>query len=294
MENQSSTSSLPPLDALFRESWALYRGRFSRLIGTTFIPILTSFIGGLFLVSGVGVLVGLGIIFIIAGIVLNLIAYIAVIYIFKDDVNIGRAYRLASQKFFPYLWIVILTSLITLGGFILAVIPGIIFSVWFTLAPFILVAEDKRGLEAALKSKEYIQGHWWAVLGRLIVFVVVLLVISFAVLLPAGLISKEAADIVNVVLQIVLLPFAFAFGYVLYRQFVTLKPGLATAPLTTKKGFFIFSAILGLVAPIIIIVLTGLAFFLNIFKLGSQVNQGFDLPPPPDNFEQSDNPQNNF
>jgi len=281
--NDQQKISLPDIGTLFRESWALYRGRFPRLIGTTFVPLLTSFIGGLFIASGVTALAGLGIIFIIAGIVLSLISYVAVIYIFKDNLNIGRAYRVASQKFFPYLWIVILSSLITLGGYILAVIPGIIFSVWFILAPFILVVEDKRGLEAVLKSKEYIQGHWWAVLGRIIVLTVVLLAVSFALLLPASLIGKEVADIVNLVLQIILLPFAFGFGYVLYKQFTTLKPGLVTAPLATKKGFFIFSAILGLLAPIIVILIAGFTFFLGIFQLGSQVDENFNLPPPEDN-----------
>ena len=293
--NDQQKISLPDIGTLFRESWALYRGRFPRLIGTTFVPLLTSFMGGLFIAFGTAALVGLGIIFIIAGIVLSLISYIAVIYIFKDNLSIGRAYRVASQRFFPYFWIIILSSLITLGGFILAVIPGIIFSVWFTLAPFILVVEDKRGLEAVLKSKEYIQGHWWAVLGRIIVLTIVLLAVSFALLLPASLIGKEVADIVNVVLQIILLPFAFGFGYVLYKQFAALKPGLVTAPLATKKGFFIFSAVLGLLAPAIIIAIAGLAFVLNIFKLGSQLelDQNSNLPPA-DSFEQLDNSQDNL
>jgi len=46
------------------------------------------------------------------------------------------------------------------GGFLFLIIPGIIFLVWFIFAQFIIFAEDDRGMNAILKSKEYVRGKW--------------------------------------------------------------------------------------------------------------------------------------
>lgn len=55
-------------------------------------------------------------------------------------------------------------------GFLLLVIPGIIFAVWFSFSQFILISEGL-GVRASLaKSKKLVKGRFWQVLGRLIVF----------------------------------------------------------------------------------------------------------------------------
>jgi len=292
--NDQQKVSLPDIDVLFRETWALYKSRFRTLISISLVPTLVSFMGGL-LIGGSGTsvapsyaMIGLGVLLVALGVVLGILSYLATIYALRDTIKVFDAYRAALRRLFAYLWIVVLNGLMVLGGFIMGVIPGVIFSIWFIFAPFILVVEDKRGLDAILKSKELVRGEWWPVFGRIIILTVAILAITFLILLPIAFLGETAVNLGNVVLQIFLLPYVFAFGYILYRQFTALKPDLMGAPVAAKKGFFVFSAILGLLVPIILIATVGLTFVLNILKSGSQLNQDFNLPPT-NSLEQSDN-----
>jgi len=73
----------------------------------------------------------------------------------------GYALKLALVSF--------LVGLIVVGGLILLIIPGIVFSVWFAFARF-GIAEKKLGIGASLKeSKSLVTGRFWEVFGRLFV-----------------------------------------------------------------------------------------------------------------------------
>jgi hypothetical protein len=62
-----------------------------------------------------------------------------------------------------------LMFLIILGGMILLIIPGIIFSIWFTFSKFIYV-DQGLGIKASLgKSRELFKGRFWSVYWRLFV-----------------------------------------------------------------------------------------------------------------------------
>lgn len=61
----------------------------------------------------------------------------------------------------------LLTGLAVLGGFILLVIPGIIFGAWFSLAGFTMVAENLGPVDSMKRSKELVKGHMAETLGIL-------------------------------------------------------------------------------------------------------------------------------
>ncbi|MFA5937245.1 MAG: hypothetical protein WC822_05230, partial [Candidatus Paceibacterota bacterium] len=63
----------------------------------------------------------------------------------------------------------ILNGLAILGGFILLVIPGIIFSIWFSFTTYAVVLDNARGTAALSASKKLVVGRWWAVLVRLFI-----------------------------------------------------------------------------------------------------------------------------
>jgi len=72
------------------------------------------------------------------------------------------------------LWMFFLLSLviflILLGGYILIVIPGIIFTIWFYFSGTFFV-DKGLGVKASLsKSRELIKGKFWQVFGRAIIF----------------------------------------------------------------------------------------------------------------------------
>jgi len=85
----------------------------------------------------------------------------------------------------PLIWVGLLAGFVGAGGFLLFVIPGIVFTVWFCFAQFVLVREDLRGMDALLKSREYVRGKGGKVALRLLlVWAVTLLLVAVPVAGP--------------------------------------------------------------------------------------------------------------
>jgi hypothetical protein len=88
----------------------------------------------------------------------------------KESVDVKRIYTFALKNLWKFSLLVVLVFLVSLGGFILLIIPGIIFGTWFSFSNFIFV-DKGLGVKASMgKSRELVKGRFWAVLGRLLVF----------------------------------------------------------------------------------------------------------------------------
>ena len=57
-----------------------------------------------------------------------------------------------------------------LFGFVLLIVPGLLFVVWFAFAKFINLEKGSGIKESLAKSKELVKGIYWKILGRLIIF----------------------------------------------------------------------------------------------------------------------------
>ncbi len=288
--SSSVRAPLPAVGALFGGAWSLYKSRFGTLIGIVAVPLLLSFasvlvaaFGGAGFVTGMSVWIA-GIVGIVGGI-LSVVAYIGLVYALREPIGFGAAYRRGFSRFFSYIWVSILMTLIVIGGYVMGIIPGIVFSVWFVFGTFTLLLEEKRGMEAILRSKEYVRGYWWPVFGRMLLMMLAAFAIALIIGIPAGSFSGKPDEEVNVigalasaVMQILLTPFIVAFLYTLYEHLRGAKPELAASPIPAKgKGFFIFSAILGIIAPIILFV-AGFALLSALFL--SKAATSFDLSEP--------------
>lgn len=135
-----------------------------------------------------------------------------------------------------YFWVSLLSGLIALGGFILFIIPGVIFSLWYTFAPFVAILEKKRGMEALRESKKMVQGRWWTVFGYFLVLGILFFLVSFAVQIiasiPAMIVDTAAtqafASVVSSLANFVLSPLMLIASILFYH---TLKDH----PVTTHK-----------------------------------------------------------
>lgn len=87
----------------------------------------------------------------------------------KEALNEKILYTESWRDTAPFLWISILMSLIIMAGTILLVIPGLIFTIWYLFSLYIFAIEGKRGYGALQRSKELVQGRFWAVVWRLVV-----------------------------------------------------------------------------------------------------------------------------
>lgn len=77
-------------------------------------------------------------------------------------------YTASLAVFWQSLWVSILKGIVVVVGTLLFIIPGIIFSIWYSFALFGVVLESERGWAAMKSSKKLVQGRWWEVVWKLL------------------------------------------------------------------------------------------------------------------------------
>lgn len=171
--------TLPGAMAILKEAFSIYKNKQSVLLGIVAVPVLldvmfnylTGDISGVptwLKTNSTAVIVGVAALIVVYAVV-SLWGYLAVLSALRDD-NLGvtGAYRAGRSKIFSSAWVSILTALIVMLGFLMFIIPGVIFSVWYSFAVFVLVFEDLRGMKALNRSREYVRGIWWKIFAKLL------------------------------------------------------------------------------------------------------------------------------
>ncbi|HBG81983.1 TPA: hypothetical protein DDW69_04065 [candidate division CPR2 bacterium] len=310
--SRGTAERLPGGMALLKEAISIYKTNFALFIKILSIPI------GLSLITGVlssfitkdfssGLMMGLvgliGLLSLVSFIV-NIISQIAFLYgLSKRDEGItpSQAYKNSLSRFFSYLWIVILLVMIVFGGFLLFIIPGFIFSLWFSFAIFVLISEDIRGMDALLRSKMYMRGQFGAVGWRITFLFLIALAIFIPIMIAfaafsftsnpgmfSGAVSEPspAMSILNILVNSIsmatMAPIASIYSFLIYSHLRQIKKEEAQEFVPTsrqRRGFFA-AGCWGLVAIIIIpaVLIFGVAKYMstgggsNILKSISEAN----------------------
>ncbi len=262
-------SSLPGAIAILGQAWTIYKQRIGTFLGILIIPTLVyGLIFGIFFVVSV-VFLGVKLLFFrnidslfatgVIGVILLCLLVIflflmviigitwmhtALLYAIKDSqekIGVIESYKRGWRKIISYWWVSLLMSFIILGGFPFLIVPGIIFAIWFSLALFILIAEDLKGMNALLKSREYVRGRWWSIAWRFLFIAALYLVItffSFPFLWFFG-------PIIFIIELFLLYPLAIIYGFLVYSNLRAVKGEIVFTPTRGKKAIFII-AILGI------------------------------------------------
>jgi len=250
---------LEPVSSWLKNSWAIYIRRLPTFITIAVLPSIM-FMAGTALIALSPSTIILGVAVFIAGIIFSFYSQLALILSLKDNTNAIVSYRLAFRaKILSYSWIAILLLFINFGGFLMGIIPVIIFSIWFMFMPFIFIFEDGRGLNALLKSKEYARGYWWPLFGRFVLMVSIPLFIYFMIYMMHPANPQLISSIINVFSG----PFIVASHFLIYRNVVALKPQVITMTSFPRRKFFIFVAWLPLVAMLALPLIGMLLFIIK-------------------------------
>lgn len=102
--------------------------------------------------------------------------------------SIGTAFG----KLLPLLGVSILTGLSVVVGFVLCVIPGIIFALWFSMATHVVIIEGIGGTAAMGRSKELVSGN----IGTLFVLGLLLFIIGVASGFGVGMIPQPHVQLI--------------------------------------------------------------------------------------------------
>ena len=187
-EMPAVASKLSSLSNLFKSTCQIYRRHFVVFSEIMLIPFVFALIIYFILLSGFLVpLTEFWFVFIIIFSTLviaffQLLAYAALIHCTKGNLGLISSFKSALHGFSSFLAVVLLVGLISLVGFGLLVIPGVIGTVWFCFAAYTLIFEERNVISSILRSRELVQGNFFPVLLRLIVAWIIVAVIG--VLIP--------------------------------------------------------------------------------------------------------------
>lgn len=245
------------LGEMFQESWTIFKGRCATLIGLCLLgifgfitPILLS--GGLASMTTVG---GVTFVSLIAfgflvGILCGTWCYGGLLSAVVDDgLKLKGALQRGRSMILPLAWVSLLSAFIVCGGYLLLIIPGIIFSVWFVFGQFVLAQDEARGMGALLKSREYVRGQWFNVAIRLLLIWAV-----------SGIIG--AIPLAGPFLSLAFFPYVMIFQYLIFRDLRQMKGDVPYPCGVGNKLVWPAVSLLGLlVVPAVVISLVGFSLF---------------------------------
>lgn len=232
------------LGFLIGEAFELYKELFVKLITLGFLSLLAIAplylaVGGSIALVGANFAVAKFTIYAIAGILIlaGLIVSVysgaavqaAILLLFKNgNSSIKELFERGQKIALGYIVVALLTALIVFGWTLLLVIPGIIFSIYYSYSQFAYVYEGKTGMQALRRSKQLVTNHWWSVLLRMLVvgglFAVVSLVFDMvSQVMTEGTNLFILWNFLSVVVRFVLSPFITIYTFLIFEDLVRIK-----------------------------------------------------------------------
>lgn len=244
-KENANKKTLPEINVLFRESIAFLKIHFNGLLPLILISTLILFVFGM--VFGLfSTFVGLAaaimhekilfflfIIFTLLGILLFIAIFLFQILahatIFKGIIKADKTKKLEASEWKkiwkkiysqakPIILLNIAITAIIFGGYLLLLIPGLIFAVWYLFSVIILLAENKKGREALRASKRLVRGYFWPVVWRILILGAAISAISLAVsMIPF------VGGLASMALSIFIVPFTSTYYYFIYKHLLKIK-----------------------------------------------------------------------
>ena len=190
----------------------------------------------------------IGVSFLLLLVLMTAIVYMSIsilLVIVNPLLTIGGAYKAAKSYFWRYfglMWIlgIAVAVVFMFSAFLLwpwgqlILIPIAIASIWLIFTYIVLVVENT-GILASIKSSiKYVNGHFWAILGRLVVLFVVSVLFGAVYGLIITMLADPTStptlyDLLFIPLQVILTPLATIYVYLMYLDIVSEEPVAPTA-----------------------------------------------------------------
>jgi hypothetical protein len=145
-------------------------------------------------------------------------------------VDVGASYRYALSRLGGLIVLALLYAIIVAVGFILLIIPGIIFGVFLAVAMPAFIVERKSASEALSRSWNLVSGSFWHTLGVIVVAFILAGIVN-GVISALGGSTFIGSWLMSAVAQVITAPFVALVGVVLYVDLRVRREGLDAATL---------------------------------------------------------------
>lgn len=192
----------------------------------------------------------------------NLALMIAVLQGYKKNGTVP-SFKEALGRLIPFSFFSLAAGMLTAGAFLLFYIPGILFSLWFSISAYIFLVEKESVWNSLMKSRAYTKGHTIQVLIAFVGFFVIFTLINY---LPALIPSIFGEDsFVSYVSYLFAIPLGFIagpmqviYGVMIYRELKQAAPQPVVLPskvpyvATSLLGYAFFLILLGSIISVAI------------------------------------------
>ncbi len=151
---------------------------------------------------------------------------------------------------FGYFLVMILQSFASFSGYLLFIIPGVIMSIWFSLAIYTYLIDQKKGVSALILSRDYVKGYT----GGVFLYFFFWGIISYGLLsfLPSYIFEKLDMDLlgglVSLVITPVIIPLSTIFVLNIYLALKKIKGQINVEYSSERKAKYFIAALMPLVA----------------------------------------------
>lgn len=213
-----STHRLPTSIALLHESFIRYKKHYRTFLQISGLFILLSFFSSAVSVS----ITPLSLALLALGVIGEQWVYLLLIHLIKDDkasLDFSEILEIGRKKILPFMIISFLVGITVLAGFVLFILPGVVFAAWFAFSHYVFIVEHETGVRALVKSRRYVNSKSFQVIWRLLfLYVFAMLIAVFGMLLQFfGVPFSIMFGIISLLIFLVL-PFISIYLFLLYRK----------------------------------------------------------------------------
>ncbi len=238
-----ANQTLPSLSSLLFNSLRLIRQNFNSILGYTgwlLLPIIAHIIirttlGLTDLSATLDLIANLALIFIGVSIYNTIALHVPVWKTLhtNDSLRLAAsttASSTAQKNITSVAWVMIISGLTSLIGFVAVAIPGLLLATWFAFAPLTVLFENTRGTAALQRSRNLVRGRFWNVAYRLwsfnFIILLTYLIIAAIILFAFGFQPTAsfgewtpplAADTLMSLLEIASFPLIIVYTTLLYQ-----------------------------------------------------------------------------
>jgi hypothetical protein len=152
-----------------------------------------------------------------------------------DPVDVESSYRWGLRRFGSVLLVSIMVGIVVAIGFILLIIPGIIALTFLAVAVPALVVENVRGTDAMRRSATLVSGHFWHVLGVIVVAAIITGIIGSLIRAIGGS-NTVLGAIFGAIGQIIVAPYSALVSVLLYLDVRARRENLTAPRLRAELG----------------------------------------------------------
>lgn len=138
----------------------------------------------------------------------------------KVPAKTSSAIKEGSRYLLKLIGLMIVMALALIPLYILLIIPGIIFTVYWMFSAYILIGENKGIIESMKESFRLVKGRWWKIFKYGILMMLAMIGIAVLIAIPG-----------SIILNLISIAVGKGMTYGLLSEFIDLGIGIITAPL---------------------------------------------------------------